>query len=901
MPVNPETELIQEALPGYELGDELGRGAWGVVLGGRHRRLGREVAIKQLPRAFAADEGVAGRFLREAQMAASLDHPHIVPVYDYVERDGLGLIVMERCASSVGRKFVEEGLHADEACYAALATCSGLAYAHGRGVLHRDIKPDNLLIDNDGVVKVGDFGIARAVDEATRLTATGTVIGTPAYMSPEQAGGQDLSPASDVYSIGVVLYELLSGALPFADVSSFGALIRQHLLEPPRPLLTVAPDASPAIAEVVDRALAKTIDERWESALAFGAALGEASSRTFGAGWPRKRGLALLGASEIVAATERDLPDQSGSPQRTVVAENPQPVIGPNGNNPTSAPGSGVAPAATSPPARPTVGPSATAGTPPPVSSAAPPAMPAPPSSLPSASGAVGAGTPPPFPGAGVPSGPPQWPGPGPNVADSVAPQPFAGGVGAQSAPPGASSGATTASGGGSRTLLIVAAVAVALVGVLGLAAVVANTGDDGGGGAGTTVTTAGGTDSSGGSASGSDSGSGSSDGSASGSESGSGSSDGSGSGVTGGVVTDDPLVLATLIDTGEFSTDEEIAATIDLAIEEVQAAGGVLGRPMTVLNGGYDDDTVEVTAAELVGGGADVVIGPTDPTDTPDVLSVVTGEGAVLISPTDFFGRTDSSGLYFQTQVSNTLVGEAAASVVPNGTGTVAFLVADNFLANEDVIAAVEELLEQRGIVVEEILVDEDAPSEAASEAASASPDAIMIYGVIRRGPVYDALIANGLAPSVLPYVVVNDDGGALESGDGRITGVLGVTVDFLTGNALEDRLPDEALTADSAQAYDAVIIAALAAEQAGSTDGSAIAEALPLVTSGGTVCTSFTECRALLADGGDIDYVGPGGGYDLSPDTGAPRSGFFQLSTIGDSGFSDTRERFEYSTLGG
>ncbi|MFQ5558157.1 MAG: protein kinase [Acidimicrobiales bacterium] len=303
--MNPDRELIEEALPGYEIGEELGRGAWGVVLSGRHRRLGRLVAIKQLPRAFAADPNVSARFLSEARMAASLEHPHIVPVYDYVEMDGLALIVMEQCPTTVAARFQAEGLGIDEACASALATCSALAYAHERQVLHRDIKPENLLIDQDGVVKLGDFGIARALDAATRLTATGTVMGTPAYMSPEQAGGEDLGPHSDVYSTGVVLYELLSGDFPFEEASSVGALLRQHLFEPPRPLDDVAPDVPEPIASVVDRALEKDPGDRWPSAVALGVALGEATAAAFGAAWPRRRGFALFGSPEIVAATER--------------------------------------------------------------------------------------------------------------------------------------------------------------------------------------------------------------------------------------------------------------------------------------------------------------------------------------------------------------------------------------------------------------------------------------------------------------------------------------------------------------------------------------------------------------------------------------------------------------------
>ncbi len=300
-----ERELIVEALPGYELGPELGRGAWGVVYEGVHRNLGRAVAIKQLPRAFAADESVRKRFLAEARTVASLDHPHIVPVYDYVEHEGLCLMVMERCESSLADRFFSEGISADEACSVVLATCAALQHAHDRNVLHRDIKPENLMYDTNGVLQLGDFGIARTLDGSERLTTTGMVVGTPAYMSPEQAAGEDVGPHSDVYSVGVLFYELLSGALPFAGAKSIGALIRSHMLEEPRPLSEVAPDVPAPLAAVVDRALAKSPADRYRSAEEFGIAVADASTAGFGPGWLRRRGFTLLGATDMMAATER--------------------------------------------------------------------------------------------------------------------------------------------------------------------------------------------------------------------------------------------------------------------------------------------------------------------------------------------------------------------------------------------------------------------------------------------------------------------------------------------------------------------------------------------------------------------------------------------------------------------
>ncbi len=346
MALGSERELIVEALPGYELGPELGRGAWGVVYEGVHRNLGRAVAIKQLPRAFAADESVRKRFLAEARTVASLDHPHIVPVYDYVEHEGLCLMVMEKCESSLADRFFSEGISADEACSVVMATCAALEHAHSRNVLHRDIKPENLMYDSNGVVQLGDFGIARTLDGSERLTSTGMVVGTPAYMSPEQAAGEEVGPYSDVYSVGVLLYELLSGALPFAGAKSIGALIRSHMLEEPKPLGEVAPEVPAPLAAVVDRALAKSPADRYQSAQEFGVAIATASTAGFGPGWLRRRGFTLLGATDMMAATERPSivepvapPADPGS--RSARPSSPGTVILDPGSPPPPPPGAG--------------------------------------------------------------------------------------------------------------------------------------------------------------------------------------------------------------------------------------------------------------------------------------------------------------------------------------------------------------------------------------------------------------------------------------------------------------------------------------------------------------------------------------------------------------------------------
>jgi serine/threonine-protein kinase len=295
---------IQIALPSYEVGGELGRGAMGVVLSGRHRQLGRDVAIKQLPPAFAADEEVRHRFGQEARTLASLAHPHIVPVYDYVEREGLCLLVMEALpGGTLWDRFTGEGLTMATACTAVLATCSGLQFAHERGVLHRDIKPDNLMFAADRTLKITDFGIAQVFGgDETVTTVDGGVIGTPAYMAPEQAEGIACGPPADVYATGTALYELLSGTLPFSLEGGSLEVLERRVHEDPIPLADAAPNVPPPLVEVTMRAIARDPDDRYPSAEAFGVALAEAATESFGSGWLGLADLTLVAPGPITLA-----------------------------------------------------------------------------------------------------------------------------------------------------------------------------------------------------------------------------------------------------------------------------------------------------------------------------------------------------------------------------------------------------------------------------------------------------------------------------------------------------------------------------------------------------------------------------------------------------------------------
>jgi serine/threonine protein kinase len=301
-----ERDQVAQALPSYELGEELGRGGWGVVLSAQHRALGRPVAVKQLPRAFAADAAVRGRFLTEGRLLAALDHPHIVPVFDFIEKDGLCLLVMELLpGGTVWSRFTAKGFTPPAACATVLAAASGLQAAHEKNVLHRDVKPENMMFSSEGVLKVTDFGIAKVVGgDATLATRAGEVIGTPAYIAPEQARGGPLSPATDVYALATMLYEMLSGQLPFPEEADVMALLFKHAYEEPAPLDEKAPGVPPPVVPVVMRALATVPEDRYASAESFALALAEACTAVWGPGWLAAEGVPVMGAGSVVAATE---------------------------------------------------------------------------------------------------------------------------------------------------------------------------------------------------------------------------------------------------------------------------------------------------------------------------------------------------------------------------------------------------------------------------------------------------------------------------------------------------------------------------------------------------------------------------------------------------------------------
>jgi serine/threonine-protein kinase len=260
----------------YELGEPLGRGGMSTVVLAFDRRLERHVAVKLLAEHLADDRQFVSRFRREALAAARLVHPNIVQVFDFGLDPGSGrhYIVMEHVQGRSGAEILRERgmLPAAEALDLISQSCRGLDHAHRMGVVHRDVKPGNLLRSDDGVVKLADFGIAKAATEESSITQVGSVLGTAAYLAPEQATGQAATARSDIYSLGVVAYQLLAGRLPYEAQTLTELALKQQREAPPL-LDAVNPGVTPELAAVIDRALALDPADRYESAEDFRQAL----------------------------------------------------------------------------------------------------------------------------------------------------------------------------------------------------------------------------------------------------------------------------------------------------------------------------------------------------------------------------------------------------------------------------------------------------------------------------------------------------------------------------------------------------------------------------------------------------------------------------------------------------
>jgi len=304
----------------YELTTLLGAGGLGQVYGGVDTELGRAVAIKVLRPELASDQSLLQRFRDEAKNLAKLHHPNITTLFA-LQRQGEQLfMVMEMVEGRTLESVLQERrLPVEESLDIIGQVITGLAYAHERGIIHRDIKPANVMVMQSGLVKLMDFGIAR-VRGSKRLTRTGHIVGTLAYMSPEQVRGEEGDERSDLYSLAIMLYEMLSGVVPFDEKSDY-ELIRAHVETPPPPLAGLVPGLAPRTEAALMRALAKDPQERFATVAAFGAALG-LPGMTAAGNAPRRH-------DEVSGTGTRDARDIGGPEESAAKSETAKDAPGP--------------------------------------------------------------------------------------------------------------------------------------------------------------------------------------------------------------------------------------------------------------------------------------------------------------------------------------------------------------------------------------------------------------------------------------------------------------------------------------------------------------------------------------------------------------------------------------------
>ncbi|MFW5691041.1 MAG: protein kinase domain-containing protein, partial [Chloroflexota bacterium] len=267
----------QASIGQYQIVEQIGMGGMATVYKAYQPKLDRFVAVKVLHKMFLEENNFLARFEREGRIVAGLDHPNIVPVYDFDTFQGQPYLVMKYVEGRTLKDHMQETpLSLDEVLYVMRAVCDALTYAHGRGVLHRDIKPSNILIDQQGAPYITDFGLARIAQQGESTLSVDTMLGTPHYISPEQAqGAAEIDGRTDIYSAGIVLYELVIGRLPFTGDSAYAVIHKQINAAPPSPT-RLNPDLPPEVGEVLLKALEKDPGRRYRTANEMMAAFDEA-------------------------------------------------------------------------------------------------------------------------------------------------------------------------------------------------------------------------------------------------------------------------------------------------------------------------------------------------------------------------------------------------------------------------------------------------------------------------------------------------------------------------------------------------------------------------------------------------------------------------------------------------
>ena len=317
-------DLTGRSLGPYRVLEQLGVGGMATVYKAYHAVMDRYVAIKVLPDNLARDPAFRTRFEREARTIARLEHRHILPVYDVAEDDGIPYLVMRFTDGGDLSGLIAGGtLGIPRAAALVAQVADALDYAHRQGVIHRDVKPANVLIGRDGDALLSDFGIAKIYSEAQQLTSEGMMVGTPAYMAPEQLKGQAVDARTDIYSLGVVLYQALTGECPFvAETPLAVAMMHVHNpLRPPRQLNPAIPDA---LERIILRSMAKSADDRFQTAGAMGQAL-----RAAVAGTPATQSLELPAPLAPPAAPPTPLPAQETAAQPPIPPAPPTPIPAP--------------------------------------------------------------------------------------------------------------------------------------------------------------------------------------------------------------------------------------------------------------------------------------------------------------------------------------------------------------------------------------------------------------------------------------------------------------------------------------------------------------------------------------------------------------------------------------------
>ncbi len=318
--------VVGETFGAYRITEQLGRGGMATVYKGYQTSLARFVAIKVLPAFFAEEEGFRERFRREAIAVAQLRHPNILAVFDYGEEEGVAYIVNEFVDGGTLADQLGNPLPVDYTVRMLAPIASALDYAHSRGVVHRDVKPSNILLARDGTPILGDFGLARMMGSLPRLSRTGTAMGTPEYMAPEQAEGDEAGPPADLYALAVVAYEMVTGRVPFSAATPLAVLLA-HVSKPLPLPRAVNPELKPEVEAVLLKGLAKAPEDRYKTVSEFIRALAEAGAAPIAAP-PQARTDILPGErpapiKEVATTMEPAAPAPVVVPKGSLVATEP--------------------------------------------------------------------------------------------------------------------------------------------------------------------------------------------------------------------------------------------------------------------------------------------------------------------------------------------------------------------------------------------------------------------------------------------------------------------------------------------------------------------------------------------------------------------------------------------------